>query len=179
VKGDDPRPDGPSVADLGDPASIPLEQLRSLRAALQAEDDAVSYARRIAQARLDLVRAEIDQRRAPTPANGIERGLREVLSSHLTGAQGVGASPRPPRPVDHVADHEWSQRLDKLCAERGMSRLPSLGLDELDELAAALAEFERVVSDDRRARFARLDDLGRELVRRYRDGEATVDGLLE
>lgn len=176
---DEPRPDAVSAADLGDPASIPLDRLRSLRARLQAEDDAVSYARRIAQARLDLVRAEIDQRRAPTPANGIERGLRDVLSSHLTATRSVGGSSRPPRPVDHVADHEWSQRLDAICAEYGMGRLSSLDVDELDVLAGALAEFERLVSEDRRARFVQLDVLGEELVRRYRDGEATVDGLLE
>jgi hypothetical protein len=125
------------------------------------------------------VRAEIGQRRAPTPANGIERGLRDVLSSHLTAPNPSGGSPRPPRPVDHVADHELSQRLDKLCAEHGLGRLAELSIDDLEALAEALAEFERLVSDDRRARFARLDALGRELVRRYRDGEATVDGLLE
>jgi hypothetical protein len=34
------------------------------------------------------------------------------------------------------------------------------------------------VSDDRRDRYARLDSLSAELVRRYREGEATVDGLL-
>lgn len=176
---DESRPDVASVADLGDLASIPLDQLRSLRAQLQAEDDAVSYARRIAQARLDLVRAEIEHRRAPTPANGIEVELREVLSSHLTGPQPAGGSPRPPRPADHVADHEWSLRLDRLCAEHGLGRLSSLDASQLEALAEALADFERTVSDDRRARFARLDALGRELVRRYRDGEATVDGLLE
>jgi hypothetical protein len=78
-----------------------------------------------------------------------------------------------------VADHEWSQRLDAICAEYGMGRLSSLDVDELDVLAGALAEFERLVSEDRRARFVQLDVLGEELVRRYRDGEATVDGLLE
>ena len=35
------------------------------------------------------------------------------------------------------------------------------------------------MSDDRRARFDKLDALSAELVRRYRDGEASVDGLLE
>ena len=165
--------------DRDDPTSLPLDRLRALRSELQAEDDAVSYARRIAQARLDLVRAEIAQREAPTPANGIERELRDVLSSHLTAPQSSGGSPRPPRPVDHVADHEWSHRLDRLCAEHGMGRLASLGRSELEALASALADFERLVSEDRQARFARLDALGQELVRRYRDGEATVDGLLE
>jgi hypothetical protein len=45
-------------------------------------------------------------------------------------------------------------------------------------LESALVEFERDVSADRRDRHARLDALSAELVRRYREGEASVDGLL-
>ena len=55
------------------------------------------------------------------------------------------------------------------------SRCPS----ELDTLAEQLIDFERKVSDNRRDRYDRLDALSAELVRRYRDGEASVDGLLD
>jgi len=41
-----------------DPQSLSLDELRAMRNALQAEDDVVSYVRRVAQARVDLVRAE-------------------------------------------------------------------------------------------------------------------------
>ncbi|MEQ9161239.1 MAG: hypothetical protein RLN74_00920, partial [Ilumatobacter fluminis] len=58
-----------------DPRSLSLDELRSLRNKLQAEDDVVSYVRRVAQARVDLVRAEQHRR---------ERGERsEDLSSEL------------------------------------------------------------------------------------------------
>ena len=50
--------------------------------------------------------------------------------------------------------------------------------DELSGLEHELTAFERRVSDDRRDRYDRLDALSAELVRRYREGEATVDGLL-
>ena len=49
---------------------------------------------------------------------------------------------------------------------------------ELTELEPELTAFERRVSDDRRDRYDRLDALSAELVRRYREGEASVDGLL-
>ena len=97
-----------------------------------------------------------------------------MLSTHLTGG-----SPRPPRPVDHVADNALSDELDEVCAENGFSRL-----EELDDARARagsrtqLTAFERRVSDDRRDRYDRLDALSAELVRRYREGEASVDGLL-
>ncbi|MGZ7023355.1 MAG: RsiG family protein [Ilumatobacteraceae bacterium] len=39
-------------------------------------------------------------------------------------------------------------------------------------------DFEQARSQERRELFARIDQLSAELVRRYRDGEAAVDGLL-
>ena len=61
---------------------------------------------------------------------------------------------------------------------RFLGRLEELLPSELEQLEQTLTTFERRVSDDRRARFDRLDALSAELVRRYREGEATVDGLL-
>ena len=65
-----------------------------------------------------------------------------------------------------------------MCTENGFSRLEQLSDTELTGLENELTAFERRVSDDRRDRYDRLDALSAELVRRYREGEATVDGLL-
>lgn len=156
-----------------DPQSLSLDELRTMRNRLQDEDDVVSYVRRVAQARLDLVRAEAHRRERGAAPDDLSSELRVVLSSQLTGGP-----PRPPRPVDHVAENALSDELDALCAERGFGRLEELLPSDLEELANMLSTFERRVSDDRRARFDRLDALSAELVRRYREGEATVDGLL-
>lgn len=166
-----------------DPVDLPLGELRAERGRLQDEDDRVSYVRRAAQSRLDLVRAARERRRDGTavdPASVDMSGeLRQVLAQQLTG----GPSTRPPRTGrDDIADGPLVDELDRLCAEGGFSRLssPTAPLDdaELDALEAALAGFERRISDDRRARFERIDALGAELVRRYRSGEADVDSLL-
>ncbi len=45
-----------------DPQSLTLDELRQVRNQLQSDDDVVSYVRRVAQARLDLVRAEANRR---------------------------------------------------------------------------------------------------------------------
>jgi len=97
-----------------------------------------------------------------------------VLSSHLTG--GVA---RPPRPVENLAENVLSDALDAVCTEHGFSRLEELAPDELLNLEHQLTAFERQVSDNRRDRYDRLDLLSAELVRRYREGEASVDGLLD
>ena len=156
-----------------DPRTLSLDELRALRSRLQAEDDVVSYVRRVAQARVDLVRAEQHRRERGERADDLSSELRVVLSSHLTSG-----SPRPPRPVEDLGDNALSDELDAICAQHGFSRIEDLSVDELVALDEALTTFERRVSDDRRERFDRLDALSAELVRRYRDGEASVDGLL-
>ena len=156
-----------------DPQTLSLDDLRTLRNELQSEDDVVSYVRRVAQARLDLVRAESHRRERGESHEDLPSELRVVLSSHLTGGP-----PRPPRPVENLDDHELSDQLDAVCAEHGFSRLEDLLPSELQNLDDQLTAFERQVSDDRRERYERLDALSAELVRRYREGEASVDGLL-
>jgi hypothetical protein len=156
-----------------DPTSLSLDELRALRNELQAEDDVVSYVRRVAQARVDLVRAELHRRERGERPEDISSELRVVLSSHLTSG-----SPRPPRPVENLGDNELSDELDAICAANGFSRIEQLTPSELNDLDDLLSAFERRVSDDRRERFDRLDALSAELVRRYRDGEASVEGLL-
>jgi RsiG-like len=155
-----------------DPAGLPLDELRRLRAELQLEDDAVSYARRVAQARLDLVGTA--QARRDRPHDSEWRGdLEAVLSQHLTG----GAS-RPPRPADDLSGSDVAIELEAICSAHGFSRLDDLDGPALDELGRALEDYEQRISSDRRSRFERIDALTAELVRRYRDGEATVDTLL-
>jgi hypothetical protein len=156
---------------LPDPASLSLEELRSLRNQLQLEDDVVSYARRVAQARLDLVNAEARHRHDDGEVV-VDEELRTVLSSHLTGGPA-----RPPRPTEDLSDHPLAVELDELCAANGLGRLKSLDDGELLALTTAIATFEEKVSSDRRARFEQLDALSAELVRRYRDGEADIASL--
>jgi hypothetical protein len=156
-----------------DPTTLSLEELRDVRAKLQHEDDVVSYARRVAQARLDLVHAESHHRQRGEHGVEIPSELRVVLSQHLTGGPA-----RPPRPTDELSDDPLSLELDAICADHGFSRLEELTAEELQSLADALSEYEQRVSADRRERFERLDTFSAELVRRYREGEASVDGLL-
>lgn len=165
-----------STTDL-DPMSLPLAELRAERAALQSLDDAVSYVRRLAQARLDLAAAEQDSRRTGQPitsSGDVNDELLRLLGSHLTG----GAA-RPPRPADDHSEHPLALELEELCNDAGCSDLTTLSDNRLADYVAALTEFERSVSTQRQQVFARLDALSAELVRRYRDGEASIDGLLD
>jgi hypothetical protein len=158
---------------IDNPSDLSLEELRRVRNMLQSEDDVVSYARRVSQARLDLVRAESARRARGESDTDMSSELRVVLSQHLTGGPA-----RPPRPTDDVGEHPLVDELEAICTEYGFSRLADLDHAAMEALIEALDGYERRISADRRERFERLDALSAELVRRYRDGEATVDTLL-
>lgn len=153
-------------------ASLTLDDLRAMRSDLQHQDDAVSYVRRLAQARLDFVRAEMRNR-----VDGSDRDITDeipnILGAHLTGGPA-----RPPRPAEDYSTHPLAAELEALCDDACSTDLPAMSSDELKAYAARLHEFEQLRSNERRNLFARIDSLTDELVRRYRDGEANVDGLL-
>jgi hypothetical protein len=59
-----------------------------------------------------------------------------------------------------------------------LATLPDLGDTDLHTKLTALARLEQEVSAERRAIHGVIDRLQDELVRRYKTGEATVEGLL-
>jgi hypothetical protein len=152
--------------------ALPLDELRTKRAELQREDDVVSYVRRIAQARLDLLDAEVERRRGAAP--DVSGALPTILGAHLSGGPA-----RPPRPVGESSDHPLAEELEELCARLGAADLKSLDDEEVEQLRIALDGYERARSQERRDLYAELDGLSAELVRRYREGEAHVDRLLD
>lgn len=144
------------------PEQLSLDDLRARRSELQQLDDAISYARRVAQGRLDLVRAEQDGRR-PTRGDGVAHAgeLRDVLADRL-----LGGSARPPRPVDDHSDHPVATDLDRLCADHGFGRFTELDDHGLGALSTALDDYEQRISARRREVYAELDALTDELVAR-------------
>jgi hypothetical protein len=155
-----------------DPASLSLDDLRTLRAQRQADDDVISYVRRLVQGRLDLVLAE-QKRRQSGNDRSVSEDLPAILGRHLNSGPA-----RPPRPTDDASDHPLAIELEELCNSLGANHVTELSDTELAALSDALEAFEHTRSSERRELFVELDALSAELVRRYRDGEATVDNLL-
>ena len=154
-------------------SELSLGELRAERARLQAAEDAVSYVRRLAQGRLDLVRAEKRHRRS-----GGHLDVRDELAEVLAGQVG-GGSARPPRSTEVPVDHPLLTDLDERCERLRFDDLSELDDAGLDVLEAELDAFEHGCSAQRHALFGRIDALTADLVRRYRDGAASVDGLLD
>lgn len=143
-----------------------LAQIRAERTALQREEDIVSFVRRLAQGRLDLVADE--QRRRASGADEQPAPLAERLAE-VFGQQHGGGSARPPRETEVPADHPLLQQLDELCDSHGFENMETLDDRSLGALSDALGMFEKECSRQRHDMFERIDALTAEVVRRVRE----------
>ena len=101
----------------------------------------MSYVRRLAQARLDLIEAEMHRRDSSQDPKIVTSELPAILGSHLTGGPA-----RPPRPAEDASSHPLALELDRLSARLGASDLNSLDDDELVALRSELRVFEQTRS---------------------------------
>ncbi len=102
--------------------------------------------------------------------------LPELLGEH---DEGRGAPTRSPRLLEVAAvPDELAVELDQIVDVDALTALSDQDTATLESMTGRLVEFERWVSERRRTVQERLDQLQAEIVRRYRDGEASVDSLL-
>lgn len=148
---------------------LSLADIRAQRNALQGEEDAISFVRRLAQGRLDLVQDE--QRRRASGSEVPTGSLAERLAD-VFGQQHGGGSARPPRETNVPADHPLVLELDQLCEHYQFESMENIDDKSLDELAGALGMFEKSCSGQRHDLFEKIDALTAELVRRVREGGA-------
>lgn len=165
---------------LDDLDAWPTARLREQRWACEAEEEAVSYARRLLQGRLDILRAELLRRReaGSDAADDLLAGLARVLADphDETRADVLHARPTRLRVPANAAHYEG--RIDGLASERRLIAIEHEDLASLETLIEELASYERELSSVRRQLFDRIDALRAELAERYRDGRATVRDLL-
>jgi RsiG-like len=156
----------------------PLDVLRSHRHEADEVETGLSYVRRMIQGRLDIVLAERRRRQEGGASRDVTElidQLPSILGDHVH-APGLGRLPALMGPGD--LDGSLESRLDAVMPASQLSRLSDLGDSELSSAADGLEDLERDVSTQRRVVFEVVDRLQKEIVRRYRTGEASVDTLL-
>jgi len=154
-------------------SELDLAGIRAARAELQSQEDAVSFVRRMAQGRLDIARDEQRRRTANMPTSNTATDLAGVF-----GQEHGGGSARPPRETNVSTDHPLVVELEQLCERIGFGSIRTLDVDALQRVIDELAAFENARSGERRELFDQIDALTAELVKRYKDGGANVDALL-
>ena len=164
-------------AAVGDVKTLPMEELRRRRAEGQELEVAVSYQRRIAQGRLDIVAAEQRRRvqgEQPVDHDHLVQQLSGILADR-THAPGVGRLPQLMAPAPGELD---TSELDAVAGPGLLGRLPQLDDARLARLVEDLSAHEAELSARRRTLHERIDALQTEITRRYRTGEASVESLL-
>ncbi|MFM8508607.1 MAG: MoaD/ThiS family protein [Actinomycetota bacterium] len=156
-------------------SALTLDEVRAQRSDLQAQEDSVSFVRRLVQGRLDLARDEVRRRASgEAPQRDVTDGITRVFATE----RGSGSN-RPPRDTAVTTDHPLSAELERLCESLGFGGLRDLDDAELEACVRELGNFESRVSAQRKELFARIDAMSAELVRRYRSATSSVDSLLD
>lgn len=154
-----------------------LEQLRSMRDECKEAETEISFERRLAQARIDILSAELDRR-----AGGGEGDLMSRLPQILaTEGRAEGGLPLPSRAPDYSIPRNADiprRRIEEIVGEQTLSRLPSIPNEELRGILATLAEHEKTLSSRRRVVQEVMDTVQAEIVRRYVSGEADPTAAL-
>jgi hypothetical protein len=158
---------------MSDLSHLDLAGIRAARAALQAQEDAVSFVRRMAQGRLDIARDEQRRRAENLPTSQTATDLAGVF-----GQEHGGGSARPPRETNISTDHPLVIELEQLCDRVGFGSIRTLDEDALLGVIDELSAFENARSGERRTLFIQIDTLTAELVQRYKQDGADVDSLL-
>jgi hypothetical protein len=156
-----------------------LDEVRAMRSECQVVEVGLSYLRRLAQARLDIIGSELSRRTGggdPHDLSELISRLPEILADRVR-SPGVGRLPQQMAPA--VSEADLSAEVDAIVDIDRLSNLPDLSEDEVAALRDELDAFEQEVSARRRELHQRIDALQAEITRRYRTGEASVETLLK
>ena len=156
---------------------LDLEEIRARRAEADQEETDLSYARRLLQGRIDILRAEQAARHGDGPLSGhprtdaeIAKALAAVLADDRREDHGLGRHTvsAPSRVGEHRREAE------RAVADVGGSASDDLSDDDLAAAIAKLAEIEGRVSRVRREVQGVVDALTAEIARRYAAGGVPV-----
>jgi hypothetical protein len=163
---------------VGDVTALAMDDLRAKRTECQALEVALSYQRRVAQGRLDIVAAERRRRSEggePPSTDDLVRSLAATLADRQR-PPGNGRLPQLMAPdVEEVDTGE----LDAIAGPGNLAKLTDCSDEVLAELVDGISAYEQDVSGRRRQLHERIDALQAEITRRYRTGEASVESLLQ
>jgi hypothetical protein len=168
----------PGFAEAVDQLSFP--ELRERRRLVEQEEVDLSYARRLLQGRLDLLRAEHAARARGEVETGVrsDAELAEELASALADGprddHGLGRHIN----VDPSRVGEYRRRAEQAVADVSASDPSALDDAALVKAIAHLADLEHEVSENRHQVQRVMDTLTAELGRRYASGEAKVEDVL-
>jgi hypothetical protein len=153
-----------------DLSALGLHDLREMRAECNAVETAVSYTRRLAQGRFEILSAEQARREAGGSAAGSLSELVADLPRILGEERGrsSAANARLVETAEPKIEIDWGPQ-SHLIADDSLATLDGIGDDDLAKTVAALGDFERELSGYRHSLHGVLATLEREIAGRAAD----------
>ena len=145
--------------------SLDLGQLRAYRRELEAEEDKVSYWRRLTHARIDLLEAQSVNKGVALSTEDLVRVLGDTATGRSRRAL-VSVKPAEPLPDLPDLDEAWTDSLEPNDTAGAT------------EAVARLRQAERQLTDYRRALHERIDEATQALIQRYRESPRAALDLI-
>jgi hypothetical protein len=156
------------VRDLG-PRS--LDELRAMHDECSQAELSLSYYRRLAQARMEILEAEVARRERGGSVEDLIKDLPNILGaeasrSTIATTRGAPAGDAP------MLELHWPDSREQLVVDTTLAHLPTVSDEELGETLTALRDFENELSDLRGQLHLVIDAIDRVLVERRVSGTA-------
>lgn len=142
----------------------PLDELRSMKGECVDVENALSYLRRLAQARIEILDAEHERREHGGSVGDLVKDLPRILSGDSV-RPAITDTRMAPAGAPAIELH-WPDRREELVADTTLANLPLLSADELQSSRDRLRDFERELSELRRGMHGVIDSLEREIAAR-------------
>jgi hypothetical protein len=130
---------------LVDLETLSIDDLRLMHAECLELETEVSYVRRLTQARIDILEAEIGRRERGESMEDLIRALPTILAD--TGPRAAPAASHLPLQMAPAQDSEWASELEEF--DGLLANLPILSDDGLVDAVDRLRSLERDVSAER------------------------------
>jgi hypothetical protein len=161
---------------LTDPAYVSgldarsLDDLRAMKAECNDVENALSYLRRLAQARIEILTAESERRERGGSVEDLVKDLPRILSEE--SGRSTFTDTRVPPPDATAIELRWPDGREALVQDTTLANLPVLPEDELTSTLASLRDFENELSGLRRDMHRVIDELEQEIAARQVAGTA-------
>jgi hypothetical protein len=147
-----------------------IDELKEMRAECREGENEISFERRLSQARVDILKAELARRKGEGDEDLVSR-LPEILATETVRSDSPLPSRAPDFSVPRSADVP-RRRVEEIVGEQTLARLQDLDESEIEKIISALREHEETLSARRKRVHGVMDEIQAEIVRRYKSGEA-------
>jgi hypothetical protein len=144
------------------------DELRAMKSECTAIETSVSYYRRLAQARIEILDAELERRARGGTVEELIAKLPEILSD--AGTRPSGAQTRIAEPEAPIVELEWAGNRQQLISDSTLADLPALDDARVGAIRDELRAFERELSDVRHRLHGVLDGIEHQIATRQAAG---------